>query len=156
MHLHKYEKIWLMLGGATIVIFLSIIGFTAFAMDHIPPSDLTIIDPELVDQTPPFNEPGLKQIGDNEYQLTMVAEAFTFRPSEVEIPKGSKVHFVVTSKDVVHGFALAGTNVNMMIVPGHINSYTQVFTKTGDYLLLCNEYCGIGHQLMGTKIKVVE
>jgi cytochrome c oxidase subunit II len=156
MHLHKYEKIWLMLGGATLIIFLSIVGITAFAMDHKPPSDLTTIDPELVEQTPPFNQPGLKQIGDNEYQLTMIAQAFSFIPNEVEVPKGAKVHFVVTSKDVVHGFALAGTNVNMMIVPGHINSYTQVFNNTGDYLLLCNEYCGIGHQVMGTKIKVVD
>jgi cytochrome c oxidase subunit 2 len=154
MHLYKYEKIWLMLGGGTLVIFLLIVGVSAFAMGHAPPSDHTTIDPQKVDQTPPFDEPGLKKIGDNEYELAMVSQAFTFQPNTVEIPIGATVHFKVTSKDVVHGFAIAGTNVNMMITPGHINSLTHTFDEAGDYLILCNEYCGAGHQVMSARIEV--
>ncbi|MGP4081779.1 cytochrome c oxidase subunit II [Pseudalkalibacillus sp. R45] len=154
MHLHKYEKWWLMLGGGTLIIFLSIIGISAFAMGHTPPSDHMTIDPKQVDTTAPFDEPGLKKIGDNEYVLVMVAQAFTFLPNEVKIPEGATVHFKVTSKDVVHGFAITKTNINMMITPGHINSITHTFDKAGSYLILCNEYCGAGHQVMSARIEV--
>jgi cytochrome c oxidase subunit 2 len=123
-------------------------------MGHTPPSDHMTIDPSKVDETEPFNEPGLKKIGDNEYELVMVAQAFTFLPNEVKIPKGAKVHFKVTSKDVVHGFAVTKTNINMMITPGHINSMTHTFNKNGSYLILCNEYCGVGHQVMSARIEV--
>jgi cytochrome c oxidase subunit II len=154
MHLYKYEKIWLMFGGATLVIFLLVVGIGAFAFGQTPPSDHTKLDPQKVEETHPFDNPGLKKIGENEYELVMIAQAFTFAPGDVEIPKGATVHFIVTSKDVVHGFAIPGTNVNMMITPGHVNKITHTFDEEGNYLILCNEYCGAGHQAMGTRIEV--
>ncbi|MBM7620241.1 cytochrome c oxidase subunit 2 [Bacillus tianshenii] len=154
MHMHKYEKWWLLIGGGTLILFLSIIGVSAFAMGHTPPSDHMTINPAKVDETAPFNEPGLKKIGENEYELVMVSQAFSFTPNDIQIPKGATVHFKVTSKDVVHGFAIANTNVNMMITPGHINSITHTFDEAGSYLILCNEYCGAGHQVMSAKIEV--
>lgn len=155
MHLYKYEKIWLLLGGGTLVIFLIVVGINAFAMGMAPPSHHETIDPNKVGQTTPFSEPGLKQIGENEYELVIVAQAFAFSPGNIEIPKGATVHFIVTSKDVVHGFQIAGTNVNMMITPGHISRITHTFNETGSFLVLCNEYCGVGHQAMGTTIEVM-
>lgn len=156
MHLYKYEKIWLILGGATLALFLIVVGVGAFAMGQHPPSHGDIIEPEKVFETPPFDQPGLKQIGENEYELVIVAQAFMFDPGNIEIPKGAKVHFIVASPDVVHGLSIAQTNVNMMVTPGHINRLTHTFHEAGEYLMLCNEYCGIGHQVMGTRIEVVE
>lgn len=156
MHLHRYERIWLIFGISCLVVFLSIVGVNAFAMGNHPPSHTETIDPEKVSETPPFNEPGLKQIGDKEYEAVMVAYIFGYDPGDMKVPVGSKVTFKVTSKDVVHGFAIPGTNVNMMIVPGHINEITTTFDKPGKYLILCNEYCGTGHEIMATTIEVVE
>jgi cytochrome c oxidase subunit 2 len=156
MHVHRYEKIWLMFGGGLIVLFLLITGFNAFANGMHPPSHVQTIDPTKVDQTPPFDKPGLKKIGENEYELVMTSFVFGYAPSQVEIPAGATVRFIVTSKDVVHGFQIPGTNVNMMVVPGHVNSMTYTFDKPGKYLILCNEYCGAGHQVMGTTITVTE
>jgi cytochrome c oxidase subunit 2 len=84
----------------------------------------------------------------------MTLQAFGFTPNNIEIPAGAKVTFVLTSKDVVHGFEVAGTNINAMVMPGHIQKITQKFDKPGNYLVLCNEYCGAGHQLMSTTITV--
>ncbi|SDL90564.1 cytochrome c oxidase subunit II [Sediminibacillus halophilus] len=153
MHMHKYEKIWLVFGGITLIVFLSVIGVSAFAMGHHPPSDMTTIDPEKVKETAPFDDPGLKKIGDNEYEAVMVAQAFMFG-EPLEVPKGATVHFKVTSADVVHGFSIPGTNVNMMITPGHINTITHKFDEAGEFLIICNEYCGVGHQAMSGKIEV--
>lgn len=160
MDMHKYEKIWLLFGTATLLIFLITIGISAFYLGNQPPSCAVTIDPEKVDETAPFNKPGLKQIGDNEYELTIVASAFNYDVGNneklVQIPKGSTVHFNVTTKDVVHGFELVGTNVNMMLEPGYISTYTNTFDKPGNYTLLCNEYCGTGHHYMTATIEVME
>jgi len=70
------------------------------------------------------------------------------------VPIGSKVTFYVTSADVVHGFFVPGTDLNMMAIPGWVNQETHVFRKAGDYLVICHEYCGIDHQDMFAKIEV--
>jgi cytochrome c oxidase subunit II len=156
MHMHKYEKIWLVFGIGVLFTFLVIVGVSAFAEGQQPPSCLTTIDPEKVDQTPPFDKPGLVKTGDNEYQLNIVVHAFAFTPNQIEIPKGAKVTINVTTKDVIHGFQVPGTNINMMVEPGYINTLTHTFNKPGEYTILCNEYCGAGHHMMTGRIKVVE
>ena len=160
MKMHGYEKIWLLFGTGTLLVFLIIVGISAFYMGNQPPSCAVTLDPQKVDETPPFDQPGLKQIGEDEYQLTIVASAFNYdvgtEDKVVKIPKGSTVHFNVTTKDVVHGFQLVGTNVNMMLEPGYISTYTNTFKKPGKYTLLCNEYCGVGHHLMAATIEVTE
>ncbi|MDI3256373.1 MAG: cytochrome c oxidase subunit II [Kyrpidia sp.] len=154
MHLHRYEKIWLTVGLLTLIVFIIVLGINAFAMGAQPPSDAQVIDPTKVSQTPPFDQPGLKQLGNNNYAADMTAFVFGYAPNRIEIPVRSTVTFNVTSKDVVHGFEIPGTDVNMMIVPGLVNSATHTFTKPGDYLILCNEYCGAGHQLMAAHLVV--
>ena len=160
MNMHKYEKIWMLFGSLTLLVFLVVVGVSAFYMGNNPPSCAVTLDPENVETQEPFNEPGLKQIGDNEYQLTIVTSAFNFDVGTddkvVQIPKGATVHVVSTTKDVVHGFEIAGTNINMMLEPGYISTLTNTFKHAGTYTLLCNEYCGIGHHLMTATIEVVE
>lgn len=156
----KYEKIWLLFGTGTLLVFLIVVGISAFYMGNQPPSCAVTLDPQKVDETPPFDKPGLKQIGDNEYQLDIVASAFDYdvgaEDKLVRIPKGATVHFNATTKDVVHGFQLVGTNVNMMLEPGYVSTYSNTFDKPGKYTLLCNEYCGVGHHMMAATIEVTE
>lgn len=156
MHMHKFEKIWLTFGIGTLLVFLTTVGVGAFYMGTQPASCLVTIDPEKVHETAPFDNPGLKHIEGNKYELNIITSAFAFTPNHIQIPKGAEVVINVTTTDVVHGFQVAGTNINMMVEPGYINTYTQKFDKTGEYLILCNEYCGAGHHLMSAKIEVVE
>lgn len=158
MHMHKYEKIWLIFGISSLLFFLSIVGVSAFYLGNQPPSCLTTIDPEKVDETAPFDKPGLKKVEgkDWDYELVYVAQAFSYNPVEVEIPVGAKVKVIATTKDVIHGFSVAGTNINMMLEPGYVSEYVTTFDKVGEFLIVCNEYCGTGHHFMMSKIKVVE
>lgn len=156
MHLHRYEKIWLTFGIGTLIVFLLVLGISAFAHGNHPPSDLDIIDPTKVEQTPPFDNPGLVKIDDLTYEANIIALAFGYNSGKIEVPVGSTVQFNVTSRDVVHSFSIPQTNVNVMVVPGHISRVTHTFTEAGTYLVLCNEYCGNGHHYMQMKIEVVE
>lgn len=157
MHMHKFEKIWLFFGVGALLVFLTILGISAFYLGNQPPSCLITIDPEKVDTTTPFNKPGLHKVEgkDWDYELVFVAAAFNYTPGQVEIPKGSKVKIIATTKDVIHGFEIAGTTVNMTLEPGYVSEYTTTFNKAGEFLILCNEYCGIGHHMMNSRIEVV-
>lgn len=152
--MHLDEKIWLTLSFGMIMIFMAITAYQGFALGMGPPSHQETIDPEKVDETAPFDNPGVKKVGENEYEVVMTLQIFSFTPSNIEIPKGATVHFVMTSKDVVHGFQVANTNLNAMVMPGHVTRITQKFDEIGEYLVLCNEYCGAGHQVMSTTITV--
>lgn len=155
MHIHRLEKIWLIFGISLLVVFLGVIGVGAFAMGMQPPTGHQhTIDPEKVSETAPFDNPGLEKVREKEYNAFMVAYAFGYKPEKMEVPVGSMIHFQITSSDVVHGFQIPGTNVNMMVIPGEVNHLSYTFTKPGEYLILCNEYCGAGHEYMATTIIV--
>jgi cytochrome c oxidase subunit 2 len=55
---------------------------------------------------------------------------------------------------VIHGFEIAGTNANAMAIPGYVSQFTITFPKSGEYQIVCNEYCGLLHHMMSGKLIV--
>lgn len=167
MHLHKYEKIWLVFGLGSLALFLLIIGFAAFWKGTHPQSHIETIDPQNVEAHESFKPEnlGLREVADGKYIVNIVASAFNYdigsddegKPVKtIRVPKGSTVLFQVTTKDVVHGFQVAGTNVNMMVEPGHISRLETVMKNAGEFTVVCNEYCGIGHHQMFATVEVYD
>jgi cytochrome c oxidase subunit 2 len=79
---------------------------------------------------------------------------FTWLPAEMTIPADTPVTFQLTSIDVIHGYQIVRTNGQTMVVPGYVSQFTTQF-EAGDYLVTCNEYCGVGHHTMAAKLHVV-
>jgi cytochrome c oxidase subunit 2 len=154
VHVHRYERLWLIFGGAMLALFLGIITTAAVVDGFVPPSRVQTIDPTKVAQTPPFDHPGLRKVGPGAYEAYYVAHIFSFSPASIEVPAGSHVTFYVTSEDVEHGFSIPETGVNTMVTPGWVSSVSHTFNTPGTFLLICNEYCGSGHQLMAAKVVV--
>jgi cytochrome c oxidase subunit 2 len=154
MHIHKYERIWLTAGLAMLAFFIAVIATGAVVDGFVPPSRVQTIDPTKVAQTPPFDHPGLRKVSDGNYEAYYVAQIFSFNPATISVPVGSKVTFYVTSSDVEHGFSIPETGVNTMVTPGWVSSVSHTFKQPGTFLLICNEYCGAGHQLMASKVEV--
>ena len=77
-------------------------------------------------------------------------------PSGKSLPVGVPVTFRLTSPDVIHGFQIVGTNANAMVIPGYVSQLTVTFDEPGEYLVVCNEYCGLSHHLMQSRILVEE
>ena len=73
---------------------------------------------------------------------------------ELEKDKSYRLH--LSSMDWQHGFSLQPINVNMQIVPGYEMVLTITPDQAGEYGVVCNEYCGIGHHTMLGKIYVKE
>jgi len=154
LHVDKYERIFLYLTIAVLVAAFAAVVTTAVASDiHLPDKSATIL-PEDIDATPPFDAPGLYQVGDDEYQAVIIAQAFNFTPDEIRVPRGATVTFLLVSRDVIHGFMVPRTNVNAMVVPGQVTEITYQFKDAGEFQIICHEYCGIGHHQMYGKVVV--
>jgi cytochrome c oxidase subunit 2 len=141
-------------GVAMLVLFLGVITTAAVVDGFVPPSHVQSIDPTKVSQTPPFDHPGLRKVANGAYEAYYVARIFSFTPASIEVPAGSRVTFYVTSADVEHGFSIPATGVNTMVTPGWVSAVSHTFREPGTFLLVCNEYCGAGHQLMAAKVVV--
>ena len=88
--------------------------------------------------------------------VRVIAEQYSFVPACIVVPAETQVVFRVTSPDVVHGFLIAGTNVNSMVVPGFVAEVRTRFDRPGEHLMPCHEYCSVGHEGMWARVKVVD
>tara|TARA_B100001250_G_scaffold360784_1_gene338487 strand:- start:2626 stop:3462 length:837 start_codon:yes stop_codon:yes gene_type:complete len=64
------------------------------------------------------------------------------------------VKFELRTIDVLHNFYVPQFRGKMDMVPGTITYYWITPTKTGDYEVLCAEYCGTGHYAMRGRVIV--
>ncbi|HEY5701745.1 MAG TPA: cytochrome C oxidase subunit II [Gammaproteobacteria bacterium] len=72
----------------------------------------------------------------------------------LELQKGQSYRLHLSSMDWQHGFSLQPVNINLQIVPGYEMVLTVAPDQAGEFTVVCNEYCGIGHHLMLGKIYV--
>ena len=155
MNVPLYEKIWMWAAGGIIAAFIAIVLVTAVGGALQPPSHVETIDPTKVFTDPRFAHPAVTLTA-NGATVVAFGMMFAFTPAEIHVPAGKPVTFRMTSADVTHGFLIVGTNANTMLVPGYVSQFTTVFRKPGEYLIVCNEYCGLGHHLMSAKLIVEE
>jgi len=71
---------------------------------------------------------------------------------ELEVNKSYRLH--LSSMDWQHGFSLQPANINIQVLPGYEMVVTVTPNKSGEYSIICNEFCGIGHHTMVGKIYV--
>ena len=129
MNVDLYERIWMWLASALIVIFIATIAVTTGVEAIQPPSHLETIDPEAIDANPEFGNPKVTIQNDGSAVVSVVAAMFSFTPDPIEIPAGKPITFRVTSRDVIHGFEIIGTNANTMVVPGYVSQFTVTFER---------------------------
>jgi cytochrome c oxidase subunit 2 len=88
-------------------------------------------------------------------QVRVVAERFSFTPSEITVTAGEPVELRLKSEDTAHGFRIRGIPVNVVIPKrGHQDLIVSFRPDTpGRYEFECSRMCGAGHNFMrGTLI----
>lgn len=90
------------------------------------------------------------QAAQDEIQVvTVVAERFTFTPSEIRVNAGVPLRIELKSDDTGHGFRLLGTEINVEIPKRSRGIATVTFTpEEGRYTFECSRLCGAGHSFM--------
>lgn len=71
------------------------------------------------------------------------------------LPKGEKVRFVLTSRDVIHSFWVVPFLMKQDVIPGHTNTFEVTPNKEGTFMGKCAELCGVDHSRMLFNVKVV-
>lgn len=127
------------------VIIPSIVVIAFFAYGYVVYRDVT---------SPP---PGASDIH-------VVAQQFFFEfkypdgrteAGELRVPAGKPVKFIMTSRDVIHGFFLPDFRLKQDILPGQ---YTYLYLqpdREGTYDIFCTQYCGVGHSTMRARLIVM-
>ncbi|MFF8292027.1 cytochrome c oxidase subunit II [Streptomyces sp. NPDC016309] len=72
------------------------------------------------------------------------------------LPKGEKVRFILTSRDVIHSFWVVPFLFKQDVFPGHnVNVFEVTATQEGTFKGKCAELCGVDHSRMLFNVKVV-
>jgi cytochrome c oxidase subunit 2 len=72
----------------------------------------------------------------------------------LELEKDQTYRLHLSSVDWQHGFSLQPENINVQVIPGYEMVIKITPNKSGEFSVICNEYCGIGHHQMIGKIYV--
>jgi cytochrome c oxidase subunit 2 len=74
----------------------------------------------------------------------------------LQLERGETYRLHLSSVDIQHGFSLQPVNLNLQVLPGYDYVATITPTRSGEYSLVCNEFCAVGHHLMLGKLFVTD
>src|ERR1700752_4061125 len=153
----RTELFWAFGVGVFIAATLSMIVFTALTISVNPPSNVERIDPKTLHLSGEFAEHNLGTHvgGGGSVTVRAITTQFMFGPQCIAVPAKRRVTLRFASPDVIHGLLITGTNVNTMVIPGYVAQVHTEFTRSGDLLMPCHEFCGIGHSEMWATVQVL-
>ena len=85
----------------------------------------------------------------------LIARLWSWWPM-LELESGKTYRLHLQSMDWLHGFSLQPENINIQVHPGYEHVLTITPTAPGTYAIVCNEYCGINHHTMSSRLYVVK
>jgi len=151
------ERRWAWVVAAIIAVLLAMMVFTGLHWAAMPPSRVETIDVNTLHLKGEFVESNLgTALGpDGKVTVRLIAQQYSFSPQCIVVPAEMPVTFRGTATDAIHGFIVGRTNANTMLIPGFVATFTTRFSKTGEQLMPCHEYCGTGHEAMWARVQVL-
>ena len=87
--------------------------------------------------------------------ITVVARKFAYEPGEITLKLNEPVVFQLTTADVVMGFSVPDFGLRASVLPGQTTALALTPNKTGEFIFLCDVFCGSGHENMEGTLRVV-
>ena len=115
-------------------------GFTRTGADPVSDLSRTVTDVASGFSRTSAQEPQVIEI---------IAERFSFNPSEIRVKAGTPLEIRLTSEDTMHGFHILGTDIDLELPKRGRGVATVTFQPTaGRYTFECSRLCGAGHAFM--------
>jgi cytochrome c oxidase subunit II len=154
----RVEHRWATVSVAILVLLVVVATFAALYHGAMPQSRVETVDPRTLHLGGEFIESNLGSAVEPDGAVTVraIGQQYSFTPSCIVVPTDTPVTFRATSADVVHGFLIDGTNINLMLVPGYVSSLGARFEAPGERLMPCHEFCSVGHEGMWGRIKIID
>jgi cytochrome c oxidase subunit 2 len=161
---HKGEKVWVIIAFAWCMVLFAMMPFWHFKGGQNPAGIRHTVEPtaymarvqEFVNQYRVGEENGLPIVapppGSDVYLIGMMWQWYP----ALKLEKGKAYTLHLSSLDINHGFNLYPLNINFQVVPGYDYGLRIVPNQAGDYRVVCNEFCGIGHHTMLGRIIVTD
>jgi cytochrome c oxidase subunit II len=165
------ERLWLTVAFAwCLIMFTGMIVWQGVGAQTIPTESYRIDESVFAEEVEAFiaarqvgEENGVPivepQPGEDAYLQAM---QFQFRPI-LQLKRGQTYRLLVSSTDAQHGLSLQlaqnnqnDQSMNFQVLPGYLYVIRLRPDQAGDFSLVCNEFCGLGHHVMTGKIRVVE
>jgi len=83
----------------------------------------------------------------------LIARLWAWWPM-LELENGKTYRLHLTAMDYQHGFSLQPENINIQVIPGYEHVISITPNRAGTYGIICNEFCGIGHHKMVSRLYV--
>ena len=154
----RTERHWATAAIVILALLVAVATFAALYHGAMPQSRVETADPRTLHLSGEFIDSNLGSALEPDGSVTVraIGQQYSFTPSCILVPTDTPVTFRATSEDVVHGFLIDGTNINLMLVPGYISSLGARFEASGERLMPCHEFCSVGHEGMWGRVKIID
>jgi cytochrome c oxidase subunit 2 len=161
---HKSEKVWVAIAFAWCMVLFAMMPLWHWKGGQNPSGIRRRVDPvKFYERTMQFAN--TYKIGTDRgvpivapppgSEVYLTGMTFQWYPI-LQLQAGATYRLHMSSLDVNHGFSLFPMNVNFQIVPGYDYALQVTPTAAGDFRIICNEFCGIGHHTMVGRVIVVD
>ncbi len=159
-----YEKVWVIVAFVWCMVLFAMMPLWHFMGGQNPSGIRARVEPSAFqDRTEQFiadyrigEEQGIPIVapppGSDVYLMGMM---WRWAPI-LQLESGVEYTLHLSSLDVNHGFNLYPFNVNFQVVPGYDYGLKVTPGEAGEFEVICNEFCGIGHHMMVGKVIVTE
>ena len=158
----KQERRWIKLSFAWCMVLFAMMPLWHFKGGQNPSGVRSRVDPiEFANRTAKFIEE--YKVGEEKgfpvvapppgADIYLLSRMWQWSPV-LKLKKDTEYTLHLSSADVNHGFSLFPVNINIQVVPGYDYALRVTPNKAGDFRVICNEFCGIGHHLMIGKVIV--
>jgi cytochrome c oxidase subunit 2 len=161
---HKAEKVWVAIAFAWCMVLFAMMPLWHWRGGQNPSGVRRRVDPKayfartvaFANQYKIGMDKGIPIVAPPPgAHIYLTALTFQWFPI-LQLEKGKQYTLHLSSYDVNHGFSLFPLNVNFQVVPGYDYGLRVTPTASGDFRILCNEFCGIGHHTMVGRLIVVD
>ena len=161
---HKAEKTWVVIAFAWCMVLFAMMPLWHFKGGQNPSGVRRKTTPsEFYKRTAEFTQQ--YRVGDDRgmpivapppgSDIYLAAMSFQWTPI-LRLQRGKEYTLHLSSLDVNHGFSLYPVNINFQVVPGYDYGLRITPNASGDFRIICNEFCGIGHHNMVGRVIVDE
>ena len=153
----RVERRWAVISICIIAVLVFLATFAGVHQATMPQTRVETVDPRTLHIAGEFVESNLGSAVEPDGSVTVrvVGQQYSFTPQCILVPTDTSVTFRAASADVVHGFLIQNTNINLMLVPGYVSMISARFAAPAESYMPCHEYCGTGHEAMWAHVRII-
>jgi cytochrome c oxidase subunit II len=159
--LGRYEKNWLIIAFMWCLLMTAMMPlWFVFGKQNVPTTSYRVTPERFQAATMQFvetykvgEEKGIPIVQPPPGDIYLLGRQWQWYPI-LKLKKGEEYRLHLSSLDILHGLSIQPVNINLMAVPGYDYVITFTPTTSGDFSLVCNEYCLVGHHVMVGKLIV--